>query len=111
MRRLNVQIQPTRVNNHKADELIAHVRAAADGLVLEFQGEEHGNDQGPYINLSFAAADHAASWSRLRQRFDNSEIGRAVAVSTIVTCEGERGWDDYLLLHHFDPSEELDDVG
>lgn len=111
VRRLNVQIQPTRANSVDAEELIAHLCAAADGLVLEYRGENRGQDQVPYINLGFAAADHVAGWSRLRERLDNSEIGRAVAISTIVTCEGERGWDDYLLLHHFDPAEKLDHLG
>ena len=110
MPRLNVQIQPTRANNRTADELIAYLRAAADGVALQLQGVEHGDEEGPYINLSFAAADRAAGWSRLRGRFDDSEIGQAVASATIVVCEGERGWDDYLLLHHFDPDEKLDQI-
>jgi len=25
-------------------------------------------------------------------------------------CEGENGWDDYRLLHHFDPEVEIDEI-
>lgn len=28
--------------------------------------------------------------------------------SSIVTCQGSRGWDDYRLLHHFDSRQPLD---
>ena len=31
-----------------------------------------------------------------------------LAAAAIIVCEGEHGWDDYLLLHHFDPAEPLD---
>ncbi len=33
-----------------------------------------------------------------------------MARATIITCQGKRGWDDYLLLHHFDLSEPLDEI-
>jgi hypothetical protein len=34
----------------------------------------------------------------------------ALANIAIVVCQGERGWDDYLLLHHFDSSVPLDQL-
>ena len=108
MRRLNVQIHPTRISHGSPDELIESLKAAADGAVLAFCGQNAGQDAGPYINLSFIAADPVAGWSRMRVLYDASEIGRRLALSTIVVCEGEQGWDDYLLLHHFDPAEKLD---
>jgi hypothetical protein len=33
-----------------------------------------------------------------------------LAQAAIVVCEGELGWDDYLLLHHFNSDEELDEL-
>jgi len=112
VRRLSVQIQPARIGDGTAntDDLIRILRAAADGVVLEFRGEDVGDDAGPYINLSFVGTDHVAAWSRLRALYDASQIGRQLALSTIVVCEGEHGWDDYLLLHHFDPAEKLDEL-
>lgn len=111
MRRLNVQIQPERIRHGTADDLIRSLRAAADGVVLEFRGQDTGDDAGPYINLSFVGADHVAAWARLRALYDATAIGRDLARSTIIVCEGEHGWDDYLLLHHFDPAEKLDSLG
>jgi len=111
LRRFNVQIQPTRAHSVDPEDLIAHLRAAADDVVLEYLGQNRGEDRVPYINLGFAAADHVAGWSRLRERFDDSPLGQAAAISTMVLCEGEHGWDDYLLLRHFDPAVKLDNVG
>lgn len=31
--------------------------------------------------------------------------------AVIAYCQGEHGWDDYLLLDHFDPTVQLDDSG
>ncbi len=28
----------------------------------------------------------------------------------IVTCEGENGWEDYRLLYHYDPAQQLDEM-
>jgi hypothetical protein len=33
---------------------------------------------------------------------------KSLKIKMIVVCEGERGWDDYLLLHHFDKRQKLD---
>lgn len=108
MRRFNVQIQPARLGEGSPDDLIQCLKAAADGVVLTFDGQDAGDDAGPYINVSFIAAEPIAAWSRLQRLYDVSEIGHRLALSTIVVCEGEDGWDDYLLLHHFDPAENLD---
>lgn len=93
-----------------AEDLVSRLRAAADGTVLELVTENQGEEDGGYINVTFAAPDHVAGWMQLRALYDDSKAGRQLAVSTIVVCEGERSWDDYLLLHHFDPGEKLDDV-
>ena len=35
-------------------------------------------------------------------------IGPRLARAAIATCEGKHGWDDYLLLHHYDRTLVLD---
>jgi hypothetical protein len=34
--------------------------------------------------------------------------GSALRNAAIIMCEGTRGWDDYRLLHHYDPAQPLD---
>jgi hypothetical protein len=64
-----------------------------------------GEEGGGYVNVGLKAADSVALWAAVRKQLQ-AEAGLARAA--IVVCQGERGWDDYLLLHHFDPSQVLD---
>ena len=34
----------------------------------------------------------------------------ALSAGAIACCEGDNGWDDYLLLYHFDNSESIDAI-
>jgi hypothetical protein len=55
--------------------------------------------------VDFEAEDAVELWMAVRAEL------RAVpglAAAAIVCCQGAQGWDDYLLLHHFDPTEPLD---
>ena len=56
-----------------------------------------------YVNITFQTDDPKKlnKWA-LEQLGDLKKIA-------IIVCEGDFGWDDYLLLHHFDPEEKLDD--
>ena len=66
-----------------------------------------GLDRGRYVNVAFATDDLKALWSALREEM----LGvPRLAEAAIVCCEGEHGWDDYLLLHHFDPTEPIDQL-
>ena len=66
-----------------------------------------GDDGGKYINLTIGSDDLKESWSVIRTSL--LQIPE-VEESSIIVCEGDDGWDDYLLLHHFDLSQELDEL-
>jgi hypothetical protein len=74
---------------------------SADSTISE------GNEDGRYINVSFHVADIAGLWSAINALL---AADRRLARSVIVTCEGIHGWDDYLLLHHFDSSLIVDNL-
>jgi hypothetical protein len=83
------------------DELVA--RAAADVV-----SRETGLDEGvAYANALLATDDLSAVWSSVAAQLRSLGLERAA----IVVCEGEQGWDDYLLLHHHDPAEPVDRLG
>ena len=109
MRGLAVQVDVDKLTGN-ADALVARLRAAAESAGFEFINEVRGNDNGPYVNMNFAAVDYIAGWSQLRRLFDDPDVGRQLAAATIIVCEGRESWNDYLLLHHFDPGEKVDDV-
>jgi hypothetical protein len=103
MKRLHVQIQPARLPDLNVSEAVAQLKSL-DGRARVTEGE----DNGPYINVDFKTPDLPGLWKFLR------EVVHAVpglARAVIIVCEGEQGWDDYLLLHHFDPDEMVDSLG
>jgi hypothetical protein len=72
-----------------------------------------GRDRGPYVDVSFSrAAKHMPKlWSRLLKRaLGGDPLGRRLRASSMVYCEGSRGWENYKLLHHFDPVQALDQL-
>ena len=68
-----------------------------------------GDDGGRFINVCFSTGSLAPLWRELQRSFLRGGVEHgACSKATIVTCEGSSGWDDYLLLHHFDPSQTVD---
>ena len=108
MKALHIQLQPGLAPGFDAVAEVERLRGviAASGLAGPIRVTE-GDDDGPYINLDFDTADVSAMWSRLRHEW---QPGGSLAGGSIVCCEGNLGWDDYRLLHHFDPSEPLDEA-
>ena len=71
---------------------------------------EPGEDDGRYWNILFDSESPAAALARVGVVLASPTAGRAARRSCIVTCEGEHGQDDYLLLHHYDRTLVVDDV-
>lgn len=101
MKRLHVQLQPARSPELDVNRVVAQLQTVAPA------GVTTGQDSVPYINVDFVTANVGALWSALRGVI---RADTATARCVIACCEGEHGWDDYLLLHHFDPTQPLDDV-
>ena len=65
------------------------------------------NDSGKFINLNIKTNNIKELWVKIKKYLqEHNEL----ANSTIVTCEGSQGWDNYLLLHHFDSKEKLNEI-
>jgi hypothetical protein len=110
MRVLCVQLQPGRakaLSTRTVAQLMARIaETLTDVRQFSF---DRGSDRGPYINYCFKSRSPARVWQALnRQVFSNSRVGALVRRSSIVTCQGSRGWDNYLLLHHYDGKVALD---
>jgi hypothetical protein len=101
----SIQIHP-----HRARDLdLAKIRATCETIAREtatvsrfsFVEAHDGHD---YVNLNFATSDRRALWQRLQALLYDGADGDALKQSSMVMCEGPHGWDDYLLLHHYDPA-------
>jgi hypothetical protein len=69
---------------------------------------DHGKEEGvPYTNMNFDIEDVKLLWDFVKPQLD---IAKLLPFS-IVVCEGPNGWDDYHLLHSFDPAEKIDEIG
>jgi hypothetical protein len=102
MKKLYIQIQPRRSPGLDAEEAVDRLRNLGATAVVK-----RGEDVVPYINVLFRAADVKVLWEALQEQL---RADPALAGCSIVCSEGERSWDDYRLLHHFDPRERLDEV-
>lgn len=102
MRDVCVQFQPDRVRQDAA-RVRQELRAALPDAEVDV-----GQDDGGYENFVFQAVSPEDAIAKIRIVLDSPEVGRAARSSCILTCQDERGWDDYLLLHHYDSTLTLD---
>jgi hypothetical protein len=74
----------------------------ASGLV-ERHAFDHGEDRGPYFNYTFGTSRAAELWARIRADvYDDEGLGPHMRRASMAMCSSESGWDDYVLLYHFD---------
>jgi hypothetical protein len=107
-----IQIQP-----HKSPRLdlvkikeIGEVIASDKRLVSRF-GVVEGVDGVPYTNLMFETEEVRSLWRRIQSElYGNNEVRDALLQASMAMCEGRDGWNDYLLLYHFNESEKLDSI-
>ena len=97
-----IQIQPelnTEVNPKEVMSFLSN-----KGYIPEVT---EGNDSGKYINLNIKTNNIKDTWSVINTYLkENNDL----SCSSIVTCEGSQGWGNYLLLHHFDSAEKLNEI-
>ena len=101
-----VQIQPDRAPTLDVGRLrtICEVLAENEPCIARF-GLVEGIDGGPYLNLMFETTTPAELWRLLQSAFyQGSEFAIAMAEASMAVCTGARGWEDYLLLYHYDNS-------
>jgi hypothetical protein len=101
-----VQVHPARAPGlsttalKAAAELLA--RSAEDVRGIEFS---EGEDDGAYLNILFASLNPQRSWPTIQVGLLESPIfGPQLKASAMAVCTGADGWNDYLLLYHYDPS-------
>ncbi len=108
MRCLSLQIQPDRIPQlnvaavvKELTELTAEPNHSANVDVQE------GNDEGRCINVTWSTRNYTTLWNTLQNKLEQDH---QLSQCSIVCCEGQHGWDDYLLLHHYDSTQQLDEL-
>jgi hypothetical protein len=101
LRILSVQLQPDRVSDFDATLIVERLQQIGNDASGDTPPVDEGYDAGRYINVTFGSENVRELWDKLRNEIDGN---LTLARYAIVCCEGEDGWNDYLLLHHFDPA-------
>ena len=109
LKALSIQVQPHRAPGLDIESVRTLMTRIAGTPLVERSHFENGHDAVDYFNFTFGTRDLNALWDTLqKQLYGDPTFGELVARSSIATCEGAQGWDDYLLLHHFDPKQRRD---
>ncbi len=110
MRSLLIHVQPNRSMGIDMQTLnCAFEKILSMDHLVKHHSFDHGEDDGPYSNYIFETLRAGDLWKRVRKAIYNSaEFGPHMKQASIATCSSEMGWDDYLLLFHFDPLIKLD---
>lgn len=100
-----LQVHPGRAPGLDVTRLAEACEAVARRtLGIRGFGVSEGEDGGVYVNLVFAAEDPLQAWPPLWSALQALPgFGALLPGCCLAVCTGEQGWDDYRLLHHFDP--------
>ncbi len=111
MKTLTVQIQAGLATALEAEQAVAQLLALAGEKLLASNGkaipaeDTHAEAvQGDgCINVNFRTPDITGLWRAIQARLGLGEGSKPpIANALIVVCEGQYGWDDYLILHHYE---------
>jgi hypothetical protein len=105
-----IQIHPARVPQLEVSIVLEEcaLLAATESLITSYTAEE-GEDDGCYVNIDLQTTDRSRLWDLVKTKlYGNAKFGAALAASSMTICTGDDGWDDYMLLHHYDRTLRLD---
>lgn len=109
-RKLVMQIQPELLPQADTAQLLEAVVLFLNGLACHSPCKVSREGQDGYVNITVQAENIPLLWAKIRSECLNGGGFSAMAKGLIVVCEGDEGWADYLLLHHYDPSEHVDSL-
>jgi hypothetical protein len=109
-RKLVIQIQPELLLNPNKEQLIGEFVSFLNDLSpFNHCLVSSGDENGAYVNIEVQSKNVQHLWEKIQSALLLKSIDSSViAKGLVVVCEGDKGWDDYLLLYHYDPSEHVD---
>lgn len=112
MRALSIQVQPARSPGIDMAGVLAEFEAIASATELvKHHSFNSGDEQGGYFNFTFGTTDARNLWQLIQSRLYNSAyLSTHMRQASMAMCSSEEGWDDYLMLYHFDSTVGLDDA-
>lgn len=107
MQFISIQIQPEFLANFDRTGFLAQVRAV--GRVPEIDAfAEKGKT---YLNYTFFTESPKALWEDLlKALYQHAEYSKVISPISIAACEDESHPQGYVILHHFDSTEKVDNL-
>lgn len=67
------------------------------------------DDDGRCVIIAFESNQPDETWGRLKRSFVGAKLpGSEFRKASVITVMGDEGWNDFLLLHHYDETKSLD---
>ena len=91
-------------------EALASLRRECESLATTFVGSlgvrfEEGEAEGKYLNVVFGSHAPQDLWPHIKAALYQSALhGQILRTASMALRTGEDGWNDYVLLYHFDPT-------
>jgi hypothetical protein len=108
MKCLNLQLQPQKSPEVDIRGSVQHLVTTAKSLSSTVGVEiDEGDDASSHagMNININSNDLSGLWPVVRSVILSDS---SLASCSVACCEGEHGWEDYLLLFHFDEKQVLD---
>ena len=111
MRSLSIQVQPARSPGIDMAGVLAEFESVAGVTELvKHHAFDSGDDQ-EYFNFTFGTTEAKTLWQLIQSRLYNSgDFSSHMRQASMAMCSSDEGWNNYILLYHFDPAISLDDA-
>lgn len=93
-----------------SDQVLASLKAECESLAATLVGVrsvgfDEGEDEGKYVNVVFGSVAPQDLWPQINAALYQSPVfGPALRACSMALRTGSDGWNDYVMLYHFDPS-------
>jgi hypothetical protein len=106
-KQFNFQLQFSVETGTERETLVSHMSNIIEtsGSIVRFWTDK--TEDNSYINFNAVVENPNEFWTDVKPRLGGFPPA-GIAPRLIATCEGDHGWDDYLLLLHFDRRLKLD---
>ena len=109
---LSIQLQPHRAPGIDVPAIQELCDALTGSPLVVEHAFNHGHDKTEYFNFTFGTEDLPGLWNEIQSRlYTDPRLGPWMNAASMAMCEGASGWDDYLLLYHFDAAVQRDRLG
>ena len=111
-KRLSIQVQEDRTSEKRGvlQRIVRDLVCSQVSLVLDTGGVCETWDEPKVTTFVTPPLDEEelkAIWEVAQKLLSENTT---LAETVITVCQGQHGWDDYLLLHHFDENEPVDSL-